>query len=122
MAIDPDLYLNLSNSYGAAFRAIKNAALYIDEINLIIIQMSNVEAKLDLMRNIKNTNLNIKQSNQSENLLPAVRNLNERAIMLSGYDNINDYLLYNNILVSQEWADLCSQTGVEINSSNIVTE
>ena len=115
----PDLYLTLSNNYGAAVRGLQIASDNIDEVLFYIVQLDNVEAKLDIMGPIQLINEQIQQVIDYSKLLPAVRALNHSSISRSGAADLNDYLSMNNLKICKEWADLCGQTGITVDPSNI---
>ena len=118
-AITPDLYKYISDKYGLVYKNIQDSYNNINEAVTFIAKIDNVEAKLDLLKPLRQSSRTFQQNKYISQLYSATLKINNHVINRSEKTDLNIWLSENEIKVIPEWAFLCEETGITINSSNI---
>jgi len=116
--IDAILYKQLADDYALVQRFLDAATEDINAALTQVIQLSNPEVKLDLLRPLRESNRNMSQQDMTK-FLSAVSALNNHILNRFEISDINVYLSANNIVVLPEWASLCEKTGITIDAAYI---
>lgn len=118
-AITPELYKYISTKYGLVYKNIQDC--YADFSNAVIhiAQIDNVEAKLDLMKPLRQSNNELVQKKFVSQLYSATIKINSHVLDRTNNSDLNDWLVENNLKVTQEWSILCQETGFPVSDSNI---
>jgi len=86
----------------------------------IIVQLNTIVPEVDLLNRFwGNYLVNTDQIKSRENLLSAVRVLQNHVVNRSGFTTIDAYLESEGVTVPKNWADLSARVGFTISSSNI---
>lgn len=121
-SITPELYKYISDRYGLAYKETKQLLNNVQDAVTYIAKIKNPDAKIDLLKQLRTNQKDFDQNKLVSNLYPAVRRLNDHVLNRTGKNDINDWLLENDIKVIRNWAALCEETGIVIQESNISIE
>ena len=117
-AITPDLYKYISDRYSLVYKTIQDTYITFNDIVTYVAQLDNVEAKLDLLRPLRQSSREFRQHRYISQLYAAVIQINRHVFFFTLQD-INQWLAENDTKVTIEWATLCADTGTIIDDSNI---
>jgi len=119
--ITPDLYKYVSDKYGLVYKNIQNSYAEIDNAVKHIARIDNVEAKLELLKPLRQSSKIFQQNKFISQLYAATITINTHVKDKSEDHDLNLWLEANEVKVLPEWASLCQETGITISSSNIVS-
>jgi hypothetical protein len=119
-AISPELYKYVSDKYGGVYQTVLGCkSAFSGAANLVASMENSPQAKIDLLKQLRNSERGFDQTKFTSNLYSAVSTINKHVVDRNGMSDINDWLSYYNVKVVREWASLCEQTGTIIDESNI---
>lgn len=125
-------YTTLATKYGDMMAVLDSASTYLYDALVVVAQLNEVEPTRDLIIPFDNVYQQQVQSlTAATPYLEVVRGLNNhvlnRAVDANGtaYTDINDWFGDQTdegyaVLVPQEWADMCSSTGVTVDAEFII--
>lgn len=116
-------YLQLANIFNGIMISTQNEKNYLFDAVYKIVALKNIYPELDLLTTFWDTYF-VNTENYLTNpfsLYPAVVALQQHVLQRGNYDNINEYLENEELIVPEQWADLSAQAGYPIDSEWIET-
>lgn len=117
--ISPRLYKDLSDIYADVLSYVTVAEQKVTNAVTRTAQLTNVVAKVDLLRKLRTAENSFKNTGLRASLNNAIITLNSHVEAKSGL-SLNDWLESYEIKVKQDWATACIATGYAIDEENIV--
>lgn len=116
--ITPWMYLDLSDIYDDVLANVTDAENEVSAVVTRIAQLTNVVAKVDLLRPMRVAETNFKNTGLRASLNNAIRELNSHVQTRSGL-TLNEYLQETDIKVKSNFANASIALGFPIDTSNI---
>lgn len=113
-------YEAIADLYAAARRQILGINQYLLDAVYQVVMIDVCVPEVDLLNSFWTAyELSTNEFQIPQSFLGAVRSLNAHVLERGGYDDVDDYLAAESILVDQEWADLSAEVGYTISNTYI---
>lgn len=113
-------YVEIATDFANAREQILAAKEFFFNAVYTIVQFNEIRPEVDLLVPFWNTyQINVGPLTNSTLFLSAIRSINQHVLIEGGFANVDAFLSSEGVTVPQAWADLCSDAGYSISSSNI---